>query len=248
MALNQCPKTHSRKYITWSGCCWEPIVYFTILLAQSQTRHSWFQDPRRKHNCIHYWALWAAAECAPSRRVFPFLLASQFLYLILERISWRWNWALNMLQSHLNFNERQVLPLWHGGPCWIVATTNSFQVSTLWLELNECICESASHNKHFGNTNAHRQKCKHAYTQSHTYLKKWTISLLLTKRSTAGKTQSPCSSLFIFCGKRSLTNNTFLRCVCVLIKKKNSHSPLLHLLMNSSTDKYPDWRKIWNLL
>lgn len=45
----------------------------------------------------------------------------------------------------------------------------------------------------------------------------WTISLLLTKWSTVEKAQSPGSSLFMFCGKRFITNNEFPKSLCILI-------------------------------
>lgn len=42
-----------------------------------------------------------------------------FLSLISERISWRWNCALNMLQTRLNINESPALLFGCTGPIWI---------------------------------------------------------------------------------------------------------------------------------
>lgn len=68
-----------------------------------QTFQCWLQlhDARRKHNC---WATNCSRVCT-GVLCFPFLLSTHFLYHVLEWIYWRWNCALNMLQTHLNFNE-----------------------------------------------------------------------------------------------------------------------------------------------
>lgn len=89
--------------------------------------------------------IYCSGVCTGLLCAFPLHLASHFLYLILEWISWRWNCALNMLQTHLNFNERPALLFGHTGPGWIAAGTDSFQERMLWFILNECICKWLSH-------------------------------------------------------------------------------------------------------
>lgn len=147
-----------------------------------------------------------------------------------------------MLQSHLNFNESQALPLWHRSPCWIVATTDSLQESSIWLESNECIL--VSHKQTLENINALRQKCKHAHT--HTYLtliwKKWMISLLATKWSTHQLLAHPYSW---FVENVSLTNKLFLWSLCVSIKYVFSIGPTSHGL-SYSNDRKLTVENIWN--
>lgn len=101
------------------GGGWKPIVYFTVPIVEigkhASVNYSW-HEARRKHNSAHQRALWRVST---GLLCFPISPRISFLSLISERISWRWNCALNMLQTRLNINESPALLFGCTGPIWI---------------------------------------------------------------------------------------------------------------------------------
>lgn len=77
--------------------------------------------------------------------VFPFVLASHFFISHFGINLLKMKLCINMLQTHLNFNGMLVFLFGNGIPCRNVATTDTFQQSILWFELNECISKWPTH-------------------------------------------------------------------------------------------------------
>ena len=161
-------------------------------------------------------------QCVCAAVFSHFSLHLIFSYLILEWISLWLNCALNMLRTHLNFNESLVVPV---RACWpqlncfynrLFSREHPFvhiKLIHLWMavaQTNTVWTQIHTHTR----VNTHRLRCD-SHCAVCTQWKEWMSSPLLTWCFTAGKTESPPSSLFIFSGKPPQPNYETPQLLCV---------------------------------